>query len=268
MNTKYEGNKKEENVFNKFRETHSPVVPEVYVLPEKGIALVRHRTHYGQLNRLIAAAFPGAGKEAHDYENIQISHLGRDFMNALGKGEMYSAFTNKEWNSDRFVIIPLSEKERIQELLFMPHIERISISDIQEAKDIYQSLIAHNEFGAYDHRGKLRGFGLKPEQVIIDELDHSITINAEGDCNVGTEISLVGFLRDLNIMGFEKIKLDLKKTGVFLGQYKLWEKWFDSDFSEPKTWLPEAHPMEIFIDIEGCRNIKNSSSTTTYNTLV
>lgn len=265
MGTEYEDIEDEKKKFNEFRETAPQIVLEVYVLPKRGVVIVRHRTHYNQPSQLIAAAFPHAGEEAQKYVSIQASHHGREVMNELGKNTMYSVFTNKEWNCDRFVIIPLSEKSRIQKLLFMPHVERISASDAMEAEEIYEGLVAHNEYGAYDHRKNLKQFGLKPKQVAIDVMNHSITINAEGDSDVGRKLSLGDFLRNLEIMGFKNVKLNLNNTNVFFNDFDSVSGSIPADFSKPHTWLPRfENPIKISVDIASCRNVGNSSDITTY----
>lgn len=265
METGYKDIAIEEEAFNKFSNTAQQVILEVCVLPEREVALVRHRTHYNQPSLLIAAAFPHAGKERHEHMSIQTSHPGREVMNTLGKNTMYSAFTNNEWNCDRFVIIPLSEKSRIQKLLSMPHVEWISSSDIQEAEEIYKGLVEHNEYGHYDHRDNLRAFGLKPEQVEIDAINSTISINAEGDSDVGANATLGSFLKDLEIMGFKKATLNLSNTMIYLGDYKTIGKDLPADFSDPYTWLPEfKNPMKLSINVEGCRNIRNSSDIVIY----
>jgi len=265
METGYDKIEEEKRKFNEFSDAMPCVVLEVCVLPERGVALVRHRTHYNQPSLLIAAAFPHAGKEAHEHISVQASHPGREVMNTLGKNTVYSAFTNNEWGCDRFVIIPLSEKSRIQELLSMPHIEKTSASDTQEAEDIYRGLIEHNEYGAYDHRDNLRAFGLKPEQVKIDAINSTIFINAEGDFEVGANATLGSFLKDLEIMGFEKATLNLSNTMVYFGDYKTIGKDLPADFSDPYTWLPKFEKgMKLSIKVEDCQRIKNSSGVTTY----
>lgn len=252
---KYDGIEEERAALLKFKKKYSPVVIEVYKLEKQGVFLLRHKVFYARPSDMIQAAFPNAGEEVWEYESIQMSHSGREVMNNLGRNTMYAAFTDNECKSDRFVIIPFSEKERIQEILLLPHIERTSASDTEEGEKIYKGLIEHNEFEAYDHRDFLNNFGLKPKDVEIDILNKTISIVVINKYSVGDSVSIPEFLKNLDIMGFSKVYIDLRKTGAFLGEDDK-AKFIDRS----KTWIPDCDNIRtIYIDVSGCPRIKSDS---------
>lgn len=221
----------------RFEEFGKPEIALVYhVLRKRGIVLVECRIRRGDeegISPLIAAAFPSLGKE--DLSSLTIHktfHPAAEFMEKLGDklfsedfccndsgissdrqskgiGVLCFAYTDEKWDSrSLFLIVPLSDSEKIYELLKIPHIEKgAAKADEEEAERIYEKL--SRRIGLYNFPlSRL----VMPREIKTDILNKSIAI----DAMITAPSDIEEIVKDLAFLGFNSVRFNnirLKSEG-------------------------------------------------------
>ncbi len=217
---------KEKERFEKFKKPEIALI--YYVLSDLGIVMAEcgtHRENEVGVSPMINAAFPNASIE--ELENLTIQktlHPAADFMEEhnnklffeeiagspsklsdwqnFGRGGLCYAYTDDEkWNSSStFLVVPLSDSEKIAELLEIPHIEKgVTKFDQEVAKKIYSRLFW--KVGLY-HLPLSRL--IMPRDIEADILNKSIVINAM----ITTPSNIEEIVKDLAFLGFNSAQFN------------------------------------------------------------